>query len=436
MLIPESKIDEVRRSIDIVDVISDYVKLLPSGRNYKALSPFTNEKTPFFYVSPEKQIYKCFSSGKGGNTFTFVMEMEKLGFIDAVKYVAKRAGIDLSEYERAASPEISKKELTQYEVLTWAARFFHNALNTPEGKECFDYLRDRGLFPETISHFGIGYAYDDWDRLHHEAEKENIPVDILNELGLVSHSEKADKYYDTFRGRAMFPVFSTAGKVVGFGGRILTGQKNTPKYINSPESKLYEKSKLLYAMNFAKDDIRRQDEAILVEGYMDVVSLHQAGLKNVVASSGTSLTPEQAKLIGRFTKNVVFIYDGDSAGIKAMMRGIDILLEQGLTPSIVSLPGDKDPDSHVLEVGGDMFRKYIQDHKTSFLDFKITVLKESEGFETPDKSADSIKELVGTITKIRDELEREVYLKTLANKIDISFGTLQKEAENLLGRIK
>lgn len=437
MRIPESKIDEIRRSVDIVDVISDYVRLNASGRNFKALSPFTNEKTPSFYVSSEKQIYKCFSSGKGGNVFTFVMEMEKLGFIDAVKFVAKRAGIDLSEFERASRDhQPSKEELTQYDVLTWAAKFFHNALNTPEGKECFAYLRERGLFPETISHFGLGYAYDDWNKLYDQAQKDNISIDFLKELGLVSHSEKADKYYDTFRGRAMFPIFSSAGKVVGFGGRILTGQKNTPKYINSPESKLYEKSKLLYAMNFAKDEIRRQDEAILVEGYMDVISLHQAGLKNVVASSGTSLTPEQAKLIGRFSKNVVFIYDGDSAGIKAMMRGIDILLEQGLSPSIVSLPGNSDPDSYVLEVGGEQFRKYIQDHKIPFLDFKIDVLKQSEGFETPEKSADSIKELVGTIVKIQDELEREIYIKTLGSKIDVSFGILQKEADKLLGRTR
>lgn len=432
MRLPESKIEEIRSLADITDVVGEYVTLKPAGRNFKGLSPFTNEKTPSFNVSPEKQIYKCFSSGKGGNVFTFIMEMEKLGFIDAVKLIAKRVGIDLSEYDTVSG--VSNTEQTAYDQLAWAAKFFHAALNAPEGQHCLKYFLDRGLSKETISRFGLGYSFDAWDKLYEQSKLDKIPADALKEFGLIGFNEKRNSYYDTFRGRAMFPIFSPAGKVLGFGGRILTKDKETAKYINSPESRLYEKSKILYAMNLAKDSIRRRDEAILVEGYMDVISLHQAGIENAVASSGTSLTPQQIGLIGRTTKNVLFIYDGDKAGLKAMMRGIDLILEAGLGASVVSLPDDHDPDSFVRAVGGDEFRKYADAHRVSFLDFKLGFHKSTGGFDSPARTTESVRDLVSTLAKISDGIEREVYLRTLSDKTDVSFGSLQKELTQLLVR--
>ncbi|ACF14687.1 DNA primase [Chloroherpeton thalassium ATCC 35110] len=434
MRIPEEKIDEIRRNLDIVDVVSDYVQLRRAGSNFKALSPFTSEKTPSFIVSPEKQIYKCFSTGKGGNVFTFVMEMEKIGFIDAVKMLAPRAGVSLAEFERhspdAAAPSDPNEEY--YNTLTWSAKFFHSAMNLPEGKTCYDYFRERGILPETISAFGLGYAFDDWDKLHHAAQKDGISSEILSELGLIKYTEKGQKYYDAFRARAMFPIFSPGGKVVGFGGRILTGQKDAPKYINSPESKIYEKSKILFAMNFAKDEIRRREEAILVEGYMDVISLHQVGIKNAVASSGTSLTTEQARLLKRYTKNILFIYDGDAAGIKAMMRGIDVLIEEGLHASVLTLPDGNDPDSFVREEGKDTFLSFIKAHRSSFLDFKLQVLENDGGFESPEATTESIRALLESLSKLPDELALEMYLKELSQKLDVGLSTVQKE----LGKIQ
>ncbi len=434
MRLPEEKIDEIRRAADIVDIVSDYVRLLPSGRNYKAISPFNpSEKTPSFYVSPEKQIYKCFSTGKGGNVFTFVQEMEKLPFIDAVKWVAKKVGIDLSQYERKSAKQ-DDKQSEEYELMAWVAKFFHANLNAKEGKAGLEYFLNRGVLKETISKFGLGFAPDAWNRLCDEAQKEGKSLKLLEEFGLIAKSEKSEKHYDVFRNRVMFPIFSPAGKVIAFGGRLLADEKNSPKYINSPETKLYHKSEVLYAFNFARDEIRKKDEAILVEGYMDVVSLHQAGIKTAVASSGTSLTPEQVRLIGRLTKNVLFIYDGDKAGIKAMMRGIDLILEQGLSPKVLFLPDNEDPDSYVQKVGGDEFLKYANAHKTSFLDFKVNVLKNSDGFASEEQTQTSIRDLVSTIAKIQDELAREVYLKSLAQKLDVAFLTLQKELEKALGR--
>ncbi|MCS7012154.1 MAG: DNA primase [Chloroherpetonaceae bacterium] len=428
MRLPEEKIEEIRRLADIVDVVSEYVPLQPAGRNYKARSPFTNERTPSFFVSPEKQIYKCFSSGKGGNVFTFVMEMEKVGFLDAVKIVAKKVGIDLSQYEKGS--DAAEKEQIEYAVMRFAARFFHQALNTAEGKVCLEYFKSRGLTRETISHFGLGYAYNHWDKLIEAAQSENFSVDLLRTLGLASYSEKSGKHYDTFRHRAMFPIFSTAGKVVGFAGRLLEDEKDAPKYINSPESPLYEKSKLLYALNFAKDDIRRKGEAILVEGYMDAISLHQAGICNCVASSGTALTTEQVKLLSRYSRNILFLYDGDRAGLSAMQRGIDTMLEQGMTPFVVILPDGHDPDSFVREAGAESLRQFITAHRFSFLDFKIQMLKESGALSDPVQFRRSLSELVATLLKLPDELAQEIYFKALSEKLDISLALLRNEAES------
>ncbi len=425
MRLPEEKIEEVRRLADIVDIVSEYIALQPAGKNYKARSPFTNEKTPSFFVSPEKQIYKCFSSGKGGNVFTFVMEMEKVGFIDAVKIVARKVGVDLSAYE--SSSTAPEKERIEYELMRFAAKFFHTALTSAEGKICFDYFKSRGLTQETISRFGLGYAYNDWDRLLSAAQQANFSTELLEQLGLIAYSEKAQKHYDVFRHRAMFPVFSPFGKVVGFAGRLLSDDKDAPKYLNSPESKLYEKSKLLYAMNFAKDDIRKKGEAILVEGYMDAIAMHQAGICNTVASSGTALTADQVRLISRYAQHILFLYDGDRAGIAAMMRGIDVMLEQGIVPSIVTLPDGHDPDSFLREFGAQEISRLIQAQRLSCFDFKLQTLQQSGALSEPQKLRDSITDLVALVLKLPDELLQEIYLKKLAEALDISPSLLYRE---------
>jgi DNA primase len=425
MRLPEEKIEEVRRLADIVDIVSEYVSLQPAGKNYKARSPFTNEKTPSFFVSPDKQIYKCFSSGKGGNVFTFVMEMEKVGFIDAVKIVARKVGVDLSAYE-PSSPAPAKERI-EYELMRFAAKFFHTALTSAEGKICLDYFRSRGLTHETISHFGLGYAYNDWDRLLSAAQQANFSIELLAQLGLAAYSEKSQKYYDVFRHRAMFPVFSPFGKVVGFAGRLLSDEKDTPKYLNSPESKLYEKSKLLYAMNFAKDEIRKKGEAILVEGYMDAIAMHQAGICNTVASSGTALTADQVRLIARYAQHILFLYDGDRAGIAAMMRGIDVMLEQGIVPNIVTLPDGHDPDSFLYKFGAQEMSQLIQERRMSFFDFKLQTFEQSGALSEPQKLRNSVTDLVALVLKLPDELSQEIYLKRLAEKLDISPSLLYRE---------
>ncbi len=425
MRLPEEKIEEVRRLADIVDVVSEYISLQPAGKNYKARSPFTNEKTPSFFVSPEKQIYKCFSSGKGGNVFTFVMEMEKVGFIEAVKIVARKVGVDLSQYEQASS--VPEKVRIEHELMHFAAKFFHTALTSADGKICLDYFKSRGLTQETISRFGLGYAYNDWDRLLSAARQANFSTELLEEFGLIAYSEKSQKYYDVFRHRAMFPVFSPFGKVVGFAGRLLSDEKDAPKYLNSPESKLYEKSKLLYAMNFAKDEIRKKGETILVEGYMDAIAMHQAGLCNTVASSGTALTADQVRLVSRYSQNILFLYDGDRAGITAMMRGIDVMLEQGIVPSIVTLPDGHDPDSFLREFGTQEISRLIQERRMSCFDFKLKTLQQSGALSEPQKLRDSITDLVALVLKLPDELLQEIYLKKLAETLDVSPSLLYRE---------
>ncbi|MDX2128862.1 MAG: DNA primase [Chloroherpetonaceae bacterium] len=430
MLIPQSKIDEIKQASDIVDVISDYVALQPAGKRYKAKSPFKpTERTPSFFVNPELQIFKCFSTGIGGDVFTFVMKLERMTYIEAVKHLAKRARIDLSKFEK--SDQAANQENTDHDVLTWAAKCFHRALSEPEGKIALDYFLERGLSKDTISAFGLGYSRDSWDWLIHQAEREKIPFEKLKTLGLVAFSDKAEKYYDVFRARAMFPIFSPAGKVIAFGGRILTKDNEVAKYINSPESKLYEKSKVLYAYNFAKDDIRRKNESILVEGYMDVLAMHQAGFKTAVASSGTSLTAEQSRMLGRLSKNVLFIYDGDSAGIKAMLRGIDILLEEGLTPRVLLLPDGHDPDSFVKAFGAEELNRFAAQNKKSFLDFKLEFYHREGYFETSERSSEAVKEIVQMIFKIPDEITQGFYLKEAAEKTGVLYGALERELSKL-----
>ena len=429
-MIPHSIVDDVRQAADIVDVISDYLTLQPSGRNYKALSPFTQEKTPSFVVSPDKQIYKCFSTGKGGNVFSFVMEMEKVSFPEAIELVAKRTGIDISRF-------MEKKELnaaledSRTETLRWAAKFFQKTLENKSGKIGNDYLvTRRALSENTIKTFGLGYAPDSWDSLFNEAMRAGIPQKHLIDLGLITQNKQKNSWYDTFRGRVMFPVFSVGGQVVGFGGRTLVDDPQTPKYLNSPESQLFEKSKLLYGLNTAKHEIRRKERAILVEGYMDVLALNQAGITNAVASCGTSLTRYQAKILQHHTKSVLFIYDADSAGKKSMMTGLETLLAEGITPFIVMLPAGDDPDSFVRREGRDAFLQFAEANKLLFQDFQIRFFMESENFSNPEIKAKAIREMAHTISLIPDRIQQELYLQELSEKLSIS----QQALKELLGK--
>ncbi len=428
-IIPPATIDEVRQAADIVDIISDYVALQPSGRNYKALSPFTVEKTPSFIVSPDKQLYKCFSTGKGGNVFTFVMEMEKLPFREALELVAKRAGIDISKFTQKQAAQ-SPAEESQTQTLRWAARLYHETLGREMGKRGQAYLLERALSEKSIQTFGLGYAPDAWDYLVTEAKRAKISQQHLNDLGLTATHKQKNSSYDTFRNRVIFPIFSVGGQVVGFGGRTLDSDPQTPKYLNSSESKIFEKSKLLYGLHAAKHEIRRRETAILVEGYMDVLALHQAGMTNAVASCGTSLTRYQAKVLHHYTKRVLFMYDADRAGQKSMMSGIDTLLSENVTPYVVILPEGDDPDSFVRRVGKEKFLEYAENNMLSFQDFQLRFFMESGAFAQPDLKSRAIRALAHTITLIPDRIRRELYLQELSKKLAVTLPALQE----LLGK--
>ncbi len=427
--IPSAIIDEVRQAADIVDIISDYVTLQPSGRNYKALSPFTVEKTPSFIVSPDKQLYKCFSTGKGGNVFSFVMEMERVPFPEALELVAKRAGIDISKYTKKNAAQ-SPYEESQNQTLRWAARLFHKTLERKAGERGHTYLQERSLSDKTIQAFGLGCAPDSWDYLVTEAKRAGIAEKHLIDLGLIAPHKQKSSCYDIFRNRVIFPIFSVGGQVVGFGGRTLESDPQTPKYLNSSESKIFEKSKLLYGLHAAKNEIRRLETAILVEGYMDVLALHQAGMTNAVASCGTSLTRYQAKVLHHYTKRVLFMYDADRAGQKSMLSGIDILLSENITPFVVILPEGEDPDSFVRREGREQFFKFAEKNMLSFQDFQLHFFIESGDFAQPDLKARAIRAMAHTISLVPDRIRRELYLQELSKKLALSLAALQE----LLGK--
>jgi len=425
-MIPQQKIDEIRQSIDIVDIIADYVKLQPSGRNYKALSPFTAEKTPSFVVSPDKQIYKCFSSGKGGNVFTFLMEVEKISFPEAIEVVAKRAGIDISQY-RHTSQDRDQKHNNEYDTLKWAGRLYNRQLHSPSGKEGLHYLvNERKLSQKTIMAFGVGYAPDSWDFLTGEAGRSAIPVESLSLTGLLYHNARKNSSYDYFRNRIMFPIFSVAGQVIGFGGRTLSSDPNSPKYLNSPETPFFDKSKVLYGLHAARNEIRRNGQAILVEGYMDVLALHQAGITTAVASCGTALTKYQAAILQRYCSEVLFLYDADDAGQKSMLSGIDILVSSGLTPWTATLPEGDDPDSFIRKQGKEAFLDYIKENRLSFIDFQLAFHLKKGAMNEPRNKAIAVRSMLKTIHLVQDSMQKELYLQELEQKLGISMAVLRE----------
>jgi DNA primase len=429
--IPPEKIDEIRNSTDIVDLIGSFVGLKKRGKNYVGLCPFHVEKTPSFNVSPERQMYHCFGCGVGGNVFTFMMEYEKVSFVEAVRTLAEKAGISLPQ----GTPEqdqIASEQEELYQVCREAGRFFYQSLTeTPEGKFALEYFRQRGFSDETIRTFGLGYSPNSWDAFLKYAVERKFTPTVVEKAGLARHREDGT-YYDYFRGRAMFPIFSAAGRVIGFGARKLREDDTLGKYLNSPETLIYNKSRVLYGISQAREELREKDSAVLVEGYADLITVFQAGIRNVVASSGTALTREQIQLIGRYTKNVVLVYDGDPAGTKAGVRGVDVILENDLDVRVVVLPEGEDPDSYVRKKGGDAFRSLVEG-AVSFVEFIAGLhIQDASKPETPEAQTRLVRGIVQSIAKIRDELKRNFYLKQVAERYRLYESTLHRELEKLL----
>jgi DNA primase len=431
-MITKPTIDRIMEAIDIVEVVGEFVQLKKRGANYVGLSPFANERTPSFTVSPAKGIFKDFSSGKGGSAVTFLMELEKFTYPEALKWLAKKYGIEVEETVEAS--ENKEEELRRESLMivsAYAAKFFHESLlDTDEGKNIgLSYFKERGFSNDTIKKFELGYSPDQWEAFTGQALKDGYQEEFLVESGL---SVKRDNgsLYDRYRGRVMFPIHGFTGRVIAFGGRTLKTDKNVPKYVNSPESEIYHKSNVLYGLYFAKKAIRDQDNCYLVEGYADVLSVHQAGIENVVASSGTSLTIEQIRLIGRFTKNITILYDGDAAGIKASLRGLDMILEEGLNVKVVLFPDGHDPDSYVRSVGTNAFKTHIDKNRKDFILYKTDILLKEAGTD-PIKRADVIREVVESIAKIPDSIKASVFIKDCSHLLQIDERALLSELNKM-----
>jgi DNA primase len=432
-MITRETIDEVINRLDIVDVVGDFVTLKRSGQNYKALSPFNNEKTPSFYVVPSKGIFKDFSSGKGGDAITFVMEHEGMSYPEAIRYLAKKYGIEIKETVAAKEEQeaLSARD-SLYIVMNYAKDHYKDLmLNHEEGQSIgLSYFRERGFNDRTIEKFELGYALNEWHNLEETALAKGYSKEVLEKSGLVIAKEDG-KRYDRFRGRVIFPVHNLAGKVIAFGARILTKEKDQPKYINSPETEIYHKSHVLYGMYQAKNAIRKEDFCFLVEGYTDVISMHQSGIENVVASSGTALTEDQVKVIRRFTENVTVLFDGDAAGIKAAIRGIDLVLKGGLNVRVLLLPDGDDPDSFAKKYGSTELQDYLRKQSKDFISFKID-LYASEAAGDPIRKAEAIREIVGSIAVIPDPIKRSVYIQETSSLLRIQETVLLTELNKLL----
>ena len=430
MIIPENKIEEVRSAVNIVDVISEFVQLRKRGKNYVGLCPFHQEKTPSFTVSSDKQIFNCFGCHKGGNVFKFLMDLQNISFVEAVQDIAKRAGITLEFQESMPSEEQSEQEIL-YDINTMAARFFsNNLLQSLQGEIARSYFSDRNIKIQTQRIFGLGYSIPDWESFLKYAKENKIDLEKAQYLGLIEKNDRGG-YYDKFRGRVIFPIFSPNGRVIAFGGRIMEKAENAAKYLNSPESIIYSKRRSLYGLYHSKDEIRRLDKAILVEGYMDLISLFQNGVKNVVASSGTALTEEQVKMLSRYTKNVVVFYDADPAGVKASLRSIELLVRQDVDVKIAELPKGEDPDSFINKYGREEFADYIENAQ-NFLEYQTAQFEKQGMFDDPTLQTKAIRELVQSAAFVNDELKRSILLKTIAKKFNIREKLLESELEKFL----
>ncbi len=437
-MIPKDTVDKIIETSRIEDVVGDFVSLKRRGTSMIGLCPFHNEKTPSFHVSIGKGIFKCFGCGKGGDSVRFIMEHEKASYPEALRYLANKYSIEIAEVENTPEEQaVNDRRESLYIVSAWAAKFFQQQmLETDEGKSIgLSYFIERGFREDIIKKFELGYSPDVWDALTQSALTESYNIQFLEETGLTIRKEN-EKFYDRFRGRVMFPIHSFTGRVIGFGGRTLKTDKAVPKYVNSPESDIYHKSNVLYGLFFAKKSMRDEDNCYLVEGYADVLSVHQAGIENVVASSGTSLTIEQIRMIGRFTKNITILYDGDEAGIKASLRGLDMILEEGLNVKIVLFPDGDDPDSYVQKFGSATFRTHIEGNKKDFILFKTNILLKDAGND-PIKRAGIIREVVESIAKIPDGIKASVFVRECSSLLQIEERVLISELNKIrLGKIK
>ena len=431
-LISRTTIDNVFETARVEEVIGDFVQLKKSGSNFKGLSPFSDERTPSFMVSPVKQIWKDFSSGKGGNVVSFLMEHEHFTYPEAIKYLAKKYGIEIEETEQTDEQKQQANERESlYLVSEFANAYFHKTLLESElGKAIGkSYFKERGFTDETIKKFSLGYSLDDWSAFTDTAIKNGYQLSFLEKTGLTI--VKGDKKFDRFKGRVMFPILSMSGRTLGFGGRILTSDKKAAKYLNSPESEIYHKSKVLYGIYQAKQSIAKEDNCYLVEGYTDVIQFHQTGIENVVSSSGTALTPEQIRLINRLTKNITVLFDGDAAGLRASLRGVDLILEQGMNVKICTFPEGEDPDSFARAHSLEDLTLYLEEHAQDFVAFKASLLAQ-DAKNDPVKKAETIRDMVVSISKIPDVIKQEVYIKECSRIMDISEEVLFNTLAQLL----
>ena len=433
MRVGDDKIEEIRRSSDIVDVIAGFVQLKKRGKNYLGLCPFHQEKTPSFNVSPEKQMFHCFGCGVGGNVFTFIMEHEKVSFIEAVRTLSDRAGIPLPE--RGGDQGLAGENEGLYKACKTAGlRFYDNLVNSTEGQLGLEYLKHRGFSDATIRKFGLGYSRNAWNDIVEYAAGLKHDLAEYEKAGLIIKRDDGSSLYDRFRGRVMFPIFSPSGRPIGFGARKIREDDTVQgKYMNSPETPIYSKSRNLYGLSHSKEAIRERGFAILVEGYADLISVFQAGIENIVASSGTALTVEQIQLISRYAKTIVLVYDADSAGSKATMRGVDLVIENGLDVKVAALPPGDDPDSFVRKKGGGEFTALIG-QAVSFLEFKAESFVAEGLLKTPEGKTQAVRSLVEIIAKVRDEIKRNFYIKSIAEKYDIYESVLFRELEAVLRR--
>jgi DNA primase len=433
-LIPQAKIDEIINAANIEQVIGDYVRLKRRGANLSGLCPFHNEKSPSFSVSPAKGIYKCFGCGKAGNVVNFIMEHDSLGYIPALKFLADKFNVEWPQQEFVNVDEEKKQrdEKESLQILNiWANEYFQQILWENETGQAIglSYFEERGFRHDIIKKFNLGFSLDSWQALYDAAIANQFKEELLFSSGLVKHKEDGKKF-DAYRGRVIFPIHNINGKVIAFAGRYLKKEPNSPKYVNSPETLLYHKSNELYGLYYAKTAIRQQDSVYLVEGYTDVISMHQSGVENVVASSGTSLTEGQIRLIKRFTENVTVLFDGDAAGIKASIRGIDMLLEQGLNVRVLTFPDGDDPDSYSQKVGSDEFKTYLETKRQDFIVFKVNLLLSDSGND-PIKKAEVTRDIVESISKIPDGIKRTVFIAECARLLKVDEQVLVMELNKL-----
>lgn len=432
-MIPQDTVNQILQAADISEVVGEFVNLKKRGANLIACCPFHNEKTPSFSVSPAKGIYKCFGCGKGGDSVRFIMDLEGFSYPDALKWLAKKYNIEVKEKEFTDTELAAQNERESLFIVSeFAEKYFRDTMNhTEEGLSIgASYFQERGFSKPMLERFRLGYAPDGRDDFYRTALKAGFSAEVLEKAGLISVKDN-QVFLDRFRGRVIFPIHNVAGKPIAFGARILKPDARAPKYVNSPETEIYHKSHIVYGIYQAKNAIRQKENCFLVEGYTDVISLHQAGIENVVASSGTSLTVEQIRLIGRFTDNITVLYDGDTAGIKASLRGIDLILEEGLNVKAVVFPGGDDPDSFIRKVGGEAFNRYVEQSQKDFIRFKTEISLADVG-EDAVKKAELIESLVASITKIPNPVKRQIFYQEVARLLNIDEHILINEGNKLV----